>query len=184
VSARPKADEPRSLLRQGLDASHRGEYRALHLLSDARQRFTPADAHGYALCAAALMLTGQAQMSYRGLRDHIAALARLRDDSLRFDDRDDELLAYSGLLAGLLMLAPDDPFCATCAARILALLELDVDVNPASIPRGCGSTCGPSMRRWTTSSASFAAARASTRSSGSSRHARDQLAAFSLPLRP
>jgi len=129
VSALPKADDPRTLLRQGLDASHRGEYRALHILAAAQRGFTPADPRGYALSAAALMLTGQALMSYRGFHDHIAALARLRDESLRFDDRDDELLVYTGLLAGLLMLVPDDPFCRTCVSRILALLELDVDVN-------------------------------------------------------
>jgi DNA-binding SARP family transcriptional activator len=129
VSALPKADDPRSLFRQGLDASHRGEYRALHILSAAQRGFTPADPRGYVLCAAAQMLTGQALSSYRGFRDHIATLAPLRDDSLRFDDRDDELLAYTGLLAGLLMLGPDDPYCATCVARMLALLELDVDVN-------------------------------------------------------
>ncbi len=122
--------DPRALLQGGLEASHRGEYGALRTLAAAHQAFAAeADARGLALCAAALMITGQAFVSYRGFADHIAMLAGLRDRSLCFDDPGDELLAHAGLLAGVLMLAPSDPFCGPCVARILSLLELDLDVN-------------------------------------------------------
>jgi len=118
------------LLARGLEASHRGEYSALQTLTAAQQGFAVrGDATGVALCAAALMVTGQALVSYRGFRDHIAALAGLRDGSLTFDDLGEDLLAHAGLLAGVLMFAPSDPFCDRCAKRILALLELELDVN-------------------------------------------------------
>ncbi len=119
-----------ALFRQALEASHRGQYRALQLFATAQERFAAhGDARSVALCAAGLLLTGQALLSYRGFGDHIASLAGLRDAGLQFDDRDEELLAHAGLLAGLLMLAPTDPFCAVCVGRILSLLELDADVN-------------------------------------------------------
>src|SRR5438477_8261011 len=122
--------DPRALLQRGLEAAHRGEYSALQTLAAARQGFAAAgDERGVALCAAALMLTGASFVSYRGFADHIATLVGLRDQSLRFDDHGDELLAHAGLLAGLLLLAPADPYCKPCAARILALLELDLEVN-------------------------------------------------------
>jgi hypothetical protein len=35
----------------------------------------------------------------------------------------------TGLLAGLLYFGNDDPFLEPCVARIMALLELDLDVN-------------------------------------------------------
>jgi DNA-binding SARP family transcriptional activator len=128
-AAADRCADPRTLLREGLDASHRGQYRALQLLTAAEQAFGSDECAGRALCAAAQMLTGQALMSYRGFHDHIEALAGLRDGSLRLDDRGDELLAHAGLLAGLLMLRPDDPYCASCVARIMSLLELELDVN-------------------------------------------------------
>jgi DNA-binding SARP family transcriptional activator len=122
--------DPRALLARGLEASHRGEYSALQTLTAAQQGFVAQrDASGAALCAAALMITGQAFVTFRGFRDHIAALAGLRDGSLSFDGPGDELLAHAGLLAGLLMFAPSDPFCDRCARRVLALLELELDVN-------------------------------------------------------
>ncbi|HVO87751.1 MAG TPA: bacterial transcriptional activator domain-containing protein, partial [Casimicrobiaceae bacterium] len=124
------AVDPQALLPRGLEASHRGEYSALQTLTAAQQGFaTRGNPAGAALCAAALMITGQALVSYRGFRHQIAALTGLRDGSLRFDDLNEDLLAHAGLLAGLLMLAPSDAFCDRCAARILALLELEVDVN-------------------------------------------------------
>jgi DNA-binding SARP family transcriptional activator len=122
------AAEPRALLRQGLEASHRGEYQALHTLAAAQQGFAD-DPRGRTLCAAALLLASQALGSYRGFREHVAALAGLRDGSLQFDDRGEELLAHAGLLAGLAMVAPEDPCGAQCVARILALLELPLEPN-------------------------------------------------------
>jgi DNA-binding SARP family transcriptional activator len=75
------------------------------------------------------MVTGQAMSSYRRFAEHIQSLAGLRDGSLRYDDRSEDLLAHAGLLAGLLMFAPADPFCDRCVGQILRLLDLELDVN-------------------------------------------------------
>jgi two-component SAPR family response regulator len=75
------------------------------------------------------MLTGQAMMSYRRFGEHIQSLAGLRDGSLKFGDHSEDLLAHAGLLAGLLMFAPADPFCDRCIDRIVRLLEMELDVN-------------------------------------------------------
>ena len=126
---RPALD-PRALLRRGLDESHRGRFHALHTLAAAQDAATAqGDAAVAALCAAALLITGQAMMSYQRFGEHVASLAGLRDGSLAPADRHDELLAHAGLLAGLLMLAPDDPFARICVDRIRRLLELELDVN-------------------------------------------------------
>jgi len=102
----------------------------LHTLSAAQDAFgLEGDESGAALCAAALLVTGQGMMSFRGFREHIDALAGLRDGSLRYAARAEDLLAHAGLLAGLLMLAPSDPFGEHCVERIFHLLELELDVN-------------------------------------------------------
>ena len=75
------------------------------------------------------MVTGQAMNSYRKFAEHIQSLAGLRDGSLRYEDHGENLLAHAGLLAGLLMFAPADPFCDRCVDRIIRLLELELDVN-------------------------------------------------------
>jgi DNA-binding SARP family transcriptional activator len=132
-TARLPADptlDARALLRRGLEESHRGKFHALQTLAAARDGFGAcADPAGVALCAAALMMTGQAMSTYRRFAENIQALAGLRDGSLSYDDRGDEILAHAGLLAGLLMFAPSDPFCDRCVDRIVALLELELDVN-------------------------------------------------------
>jgi DNA-binding SARP family transcriptional activator len=118
------------LLRRGLDESHRGKFHALQTLAGAEAAFRArADERGAALSAAALLLTGQAMNSYRRFAEHIESLAGLRDGSLTLQDPGEDLLAHTGLLAGLLMVAPGDPFCDRCVARIIALLELELDVN-------------------------------------------------------
>jgi DNA-binding SARP family transcriptional activator len=129
LSANPALDA-RALLRRGLDESHRGKFHALQTLAAAQDAFLAnADSAGAALCAAALMVTGQAMSSYRRFAEHIQSLAGLRDGSLRYDDRSEDLLAHAGLLAGLLMFAPADPFCDRCVGQILRLLDLELDVN-------------------------------------------------------
>lgn len=130
--ARRPAHPPdaRALLRRGLAESHRGKFHALQTLAAAEDAFRAnADASGVALSAAALLLTGQAMSSYRRFAEHIASLAGLRDGSLRYDDHSEDLLAHAGLLAGLLMFAPADPFCDRCVDRITRLIELELDVN-------------------------------------------------------
>ena len=87
------------------------------------------DAPGTALAAAALLITGQALSNYRLFREHAEALAGLRDGSLQFVDREDDLVAQAGLLCALLFLNPSDDAIDGCVARIMALLELDLDVN-------------------------------------------------------
>jgi DNA-binding SARP family transcriptional activator len=119
-----------ALLAQGLDESHRGRFHALHTLAAAQDVFVLEGSEpGAALCAAALLVTGQGMMSFRGFREHIDALAGLRDGALRYADRAEDLLAHAGLLAGLLMFAPSDPFGEHCVERIFRLLELELDVN-------------------------------------------------------
>jgi LuxR family maltose regulon positive regulatory protein len=124
------AADRRALLRRGLQESHRGKFHALQTLAAAKDGFfASADPSGVALCAAALLMTGQAMSSYRRFAEHIQSLAGLRDGSLAYADRSEDLLAHAGLLAGLLMLAPADPFCDHCVDRIIRLLELELDVN-------------------------------------------------------
>ena len=121
------------MLRRGLEESHRGKFHALQTLAAAQDGFlASADPSGAALCAAALMVTGQAMMSYRRFAEHIESLAGLRDGALKYDDRSEDLLAHAGLLAGLLMFAPGDPFCDRCVERITRLLELDVNLRFAA----------------------------------------------------
>ena len=118
------------MLQRGLEESHRGKFHALQTLAAAQDGFrASADPSGVALCAAALLVTGQAMMSYRRFAEHIQSLAGLRDGSLKYGDRSEDLLAHAGLLAGLLMFAPADPFCDRCVERITHLLELELDVN-------------------------------------------------------
>jgi LuxR family maltose regulon positive regulatory protein len=120
----------RALLDRGLDESHHGKFHALHTLAAAQDACAGQnDTHGAALCAAALLVTGQGMMSFRGARGHIDALAGLRDGSLHYDERAEDILAHAGLLAGLLMFAPSDPFGERCVDRIFRLLELEIDVN-------------------------------------------------------
>jgi two-component SAPR family response regulator len=120
----------RALLEQGLDEAHRGEYRALQTLAAAKERCRVADDRtGVALCAAARLLTGQIVLNFRTFPEDMDSLSELRDGPLRFDDPRDELLAYAGMLSGLLMVGPSDPMCDRCVDEIVRLLELDVDVN-------------------------------------------------------
>ena len=53
----------------------------------------------------------------------------MRDSKYPWQSRDEELMALAGLLAGLTFFGPEDSFLELCAARIMALLELDLDVN-------------------------------------------------------
>lgn len=123
-------NDARTLLARGLAESHRGEVRALQTLATALEGCAARNDHaGAALCAAASMVTGQALNHFRHFREHIEALAGLRDGSLHFHVHDEDLLAHAGLLAGLAFFHPHDPFNDRCAERIMARLEVDVDVN-------------------------------------------------------
>jgi DNA-binding SARP family transcriptional activator len=121
---------PRALYQRGLAQSHRGELVSLQTLAAALDASrTMQDTHGVALAAAALLFTGHCMGDYRRLREHADALAGLRDGSLRFADREDDLVAHAGSLFALLMLQPNEPAVDACVDRIMALLELDLDVN-------------------------------------------------------
>ena len=114
----------------GLAASHRGEVKSLEMLNTALEACLAAgDVKGAALASAALLITGQVMGSYRRFPEHIARLALVRDREYRWNDRDEELLALAGLLAGLIYFGAADAFIDTCVERIMGLLERDLDVN-------------------------------------------------------
>lgn len=116
--------------RVGLQASHRGEHTALQTLNTALEMsLARGDAKGAALASAALLIGGQVRSNYRRFPEHIARLAIVRDRNFSWLDRDEELVALAGLLAGLLFFAPADPFLEPCVERIMTLLELNLDVN-------------------------------------------------------
>ena len=126
----PSITAPRASYRLGLELAHRGELRALQVLSVAMEGMQArGDAAGAALAAAALLVTSQSMQIYRGFAERNEALRGLRDGSIVYPDHDDALIAHAGLLCGLLFLRPDDAFIDTCVAEIMALLDLDVDVN-------------------------------------------------------
>jgi LuxR family transcriptional regulator, maltose regulon positive regulatory protein len=116
--------------RLGLEASHRGELTAQQSLNSALDTFlTRGDTRGAALASAALVITGQVMGNFRAFPDHIARVAVVRDRNYGWRDHEEELIALTGLLAGLTFFGPDDPFLEGCVERIMALLELELDVN-------------------------------------------------------
>jgi DNA-binding SARP family transcriptional activator len=126
------ADERSADYRAGLAASHRGDHGAIPMLERALAAALAAgDRCNVALASAALLIESQIRTTFRGFRDHIERLAIARDARFRWRNVDDELLALAGLLIGLLFAAPQDGFIDDCAARVIALLEGDVDVNLA-----------------------------------------------------
>jgi DNA-binding SARP family transcriptional activator len=128
--ARPAAKAAFDHYRRGLAASHAGEPSARELLATALEHArAQADACGAALAAAALLIEGQVRSVFRRFPEHIADAAPARDAAFAWASRDDELTALSGLLAGLLYFDNDDPFLEPCVERIMALLELDLDIN-------------------------------------------------------
>ena len=86
-------------------------------------------AGGAALAAAGLLITGHCMHSYRRFAERANLLSGLRDGSIAYADHGDALIAHSGLLCGLLLLSPSDPFIDICVERIMVLLELEIDVN-------------------------------------------------------
>jgi two-component SAPR family response regulator len=122
--------DPLGLFRQGLAEANLGELKSLQTFSTALEEYLARDdAQGAALCSAALLLTGQVIGTYRRFPEHIKRLAVAREREYPWQDADAELVALTGLLAGLIFLGPSDPFLETCVERIMALLELDLDVN-------------------------------------------------------
>jgi LuxR family maltose regulon positive regulatory protein len=127
TAARTNAE---SVHRDGLDASHRGHTAAMQALSTALKTFIElGDPMNSALSAAALLLTAQIQANYRRFPECIAILSIVREAEFRWNSNNDELLALSGLLAGLIFFGQEDPFIEACVERIMVLLELDLDVN-------------------------------------------------------
>lgn len=110
--------------------AHAGNPKAMALLAMARARFgAEHDERGVMLSAAALIVTGQTEGDFRHVESAIADLAPLRDGAGGLADRDEELLALSGLLLGLLFWYPRDPFIATCVERVMRLLESTADAD-------------------------------------------------------
>ena len=97
----PSITAPRASYRLGLALAHRGELRALQVLSVAMEGMQArGDAAGAAL-AAALLVTSQSMQIYRGFAERSEALRGLRDGSIVYPDHDDALIAHAGLLCGL-----------------------------------------------------------------------------------
>jgi DNA-binding SARP family transcriptional activator len=126
------ADDIPADYRAGLAASHRGDRAAMSMLGAALAAALDAgDRRRAALASAALLIEGQLRSTFHGFRGYIERLAIARDARFRWRNADDELLALTGLLIGLLFAAPNDAFVDDCAARVLALLDADIDVNLA-----------------------------------------------------
>ncbi len=118
------------MLARGIVESHRGEFKAFQTLSAALARFESlVDREGAVLAAATLLITAQNMSNFRRLAEFIEVASMLGRGEVRFRDPSEELLAQGGWLAGLLMLRPGDAAIGPCVARIMVLLELDVDVN-------------------------------------------------------
>lgn len=116
--------------RAGLEASHRGEQAALQALNSARESYASRGEDKRAVLAtAALMITAQVNANYRRFPEYIAELAIVRDSEVSWDSGDEELLALGGLLAGLMFFDPENTFVERCVERLMALMELDLDVN-------------------------------------------------------
>ncbi|HEV8502404.1 MAG TPA: BTAD domain-containing putative transcriptional regulator [Casimicrobiaceae bacterium] len=132
VQKQAVADADSADYRHGLAASHRGDLAAAAMLDAALGAALAAgDRRHAAMASAALLIEGQLRSTFRGFRDHIGRLAIARDARFRWRSLDDELLALSGLLIGLLFIAAADPFIDACAARVMTLIESDVDPNLA-----------------------------------------------------
>jgi hypothetical protein len=113
--------------RLGLAASHRGEQTALETLNTALEAFlAQGDVKGAALASAALLITNQVIGNYRRFPEHIERLAVTRDPNFAWRNHDEELVALTGLLAGLIFFGPDDPFLEPCVERTMMLLGLDI----------------------------------------------------------
>lgn len=125
-----RGPDPEARYRAGLAESHRGERKAFESLGTALDGYLArGDDKGAALASAALVIAGQVASNFRRFDEHIARLAVARDGAFPWSDRNEELLVLAGLLAGLNYFGPEDPFLPGCVDRIMALLELDLDVN-------------------------------------------------------
>lgn len=80
------------------------------------------------LATAGLVVTAHVTGRYDGIEACADELMPLRDAPTRFSG-DDELLALNGLLIGLLLFRPRDPFVDACAARLLGLVDAGLDIN-------------------------------------------------------
>jgi DNA-binding SARP family transcriptional activator len=126
----PHGPDPDARFRKGLAESHRGAQTSLQTLNTALDGYLARDdVKGAALASAALTITGQVAGNFRRFEEHIARLGVVRDETFAWGERNEELLALTGLVAALNYFGPDDPFLPRCIERIMGLLELDLDVN-------------------------------------------------------
>lgn len=125
-----RSADSRRLLAQGIAESHRGEFKSIQTLAAALSRFqTEQDREGAVLAATMLLNAANSFSNFRRLAEFVEVASTLRDGTLRFGDPSEELLAQAGWLVGLIMVRPDDAAIAPCVKRIMALLELDLEVN-------------------------------------------------------
>lgn len=118
-------------LADALARSHRGDPSAWRRLDAARRAMADrGDSSGELVATGALLICGQIDSNFRGFEAGIEALQALRSGSAGLLG-EDELLALGGLVLGLLMLRPDDPFLDAGVARMTALIESDVEPNLA-----------------------------------------------------
>lgn len=126
----PRETDAWTAFAAALALSHGGDIRAWSHLAGLRQRFSDeGDLRGIMLASAALMVCGQLDGNYRGYETGLADLTPLRNGAAGFTRRDDELLALTGLLLGVLFYQPNDAYLDNCVDRMLALLDAGVEVN-------------------------------------------------------
>ncbi len=87
------------------------------------------DPHGTLLCAAALVLTGQLLRNFRDFTEWLARLQAMKELPPPVQSADEELLGLSALLAGQLFFDLADTGVDRCVARIMDLLQRDLDIN-------------------------------------------------------
>jgi len=116
--------------RAGLAQSHRGDAQAEPTLRAAYQRFVAVnDRHGALLCAAALVLSGQLLGNFRDFAELLARLQAMKELPPPVQSADEELLGLSALLVGQLFFDLQDTEVERCVARIMELLQRELDIN-------------------------------------------------------
>lgn len=117
-------------IQRALAQSHRGLPASLPAVRAALEEAVAAGEPRSILSAAgACLVVGQDLGSFRGFPALLERLAPLRESPIAWDDPADELIAWTGLVAGLNYYGPSDAAIDPAAERIVTLLERDVDVN-------------------------------------------------------
>jgi len=119
-----------ALLQPGLALSHAGDDRSLPTLRAVHSHLrAAADVRGSLLSAAALIVTSQALAGFRDFPEWLGFVQAMKQQPPPVQSPDEELLGLTALLIGQLFFDLHDPDVDRCAARIVELLEQDIDVN-------------------------------------------------------